>query len=84
MKEILVCKADPIGEDEVEGAILHVTDKLPDFQYQSGKDVLAMAMEYYQFQAKRVIEALDCLPQGVRYQVMIEILKESPNLYRGR
>jgi len=83
MKRMIVCKAEPIGGNIIEDVELHIKGKLPSMetkQLKSLKDV----EEIYKTEALNVFDVLSKhLPQGTRHQLLILMLKDAQNLYRG-
>jgi hypothetical protein len=79
-----ICKADPIGEnEEVPNCEIHITKSLPKLKL-IGEHVLHDVQAVYELEAKRLMTVLKkCLPQGTRHQLLIELLKDNVNLYRG-
>jgi len=81
MKKVTIHKAEPLRFKTVEGVEIHITKNLPPIDnVKSFKDV----EEFYKTDAVDLFDALKKnLPQGVLFQQLILMLKDSPNLYRG-
>lgn len=88
MKDIIVCKADGIGENTIEDMVIYINRPLPLFPAKPGEPLQAWMGEirsFYESQAGEIADALiNSLPQGTRHQLLIELLKREPNLQRGR
>jgi len=82
MKEIRLCKFDPLAEQVAEDTIIHITEKLPNFFSFKG---LENIREFYYDQAKLLMDALiNSLPQGVIEPLLIMFLESRISLYRGK
>ncbi|MFX0183867.1 MAG: hypothetical protein ACFE95_12355 [Candidatus Hodarchaeota archaeon] len=80
MKRIILSKADPITNKEpVDQAIIDIRQKLPKFE-----DLKHTEM-YYRDEAADLWEILkNHTPQGMRHQLLILMLKDKEDLYRGK
>jgi len=76
---IIISKADPITKDEsINDAEIHIKQKLPKF------DDLLMAKKNYHEEAKKLNNILKShLPQATRHELLILLLEDTVNLYRG-
>jgi len=79
MKSISLYKASPITKKKpVESAQITIEIEMP----QVGS--LKQAEQIYKRQAKGLLEVLSgALPQGTRHQLLIVLLQDSSNLYKG-
>ena len=81
MKYSRVCKGNQLLSDEVvESTRLDIDDTIPKFEFPNYEQV---AKEFYNDQAKKVLEALSHLPQGTKHQLLILLLQEKVNIYQG-
>ncbi len=75
MKEVKICKADPIGETEVQPVTIEVNGTLP------GPEELELA---YDLDAGALANALYySLPQGTFDRLIIKLMKRKTSVYRG-
>lgn len=83
MKNIMTLyKADPITDDKpVEDVEIHIFRILPHGEeFRSLREV----KEFYHVDALNLFHVLkNHLPQGTRHQLMILLLQDTENLYRG-
>jgi hypothetical protein len=69
----------PLGGHEAEPTEIKIKDSLPEFSS------LEEAGEFYQAQAEAIVSGLcSSLPQGTLHRLLIELLKRSPVLFRGK
>ena len=73
-----VAKADPISDVEVSDCTIRINQKLPSI-YTYNFDLSTR----YKKDAKAICKALKNLPQGTKHQLLILLLKEKEELYRG-
>ncbi len=77
MKELKVCKADPIGETEVQPVTIVINGTLPEIQL----DEVELA---YNLDAQALANALFySLPQGTFDRLIIKLMKRKTSIYRG-
>ena len=82
MKEIKLCKFDPLADQMAEDTIINITEKLPNFSFYTGSENIR---EFYYNQAKLLMDALiNSLPQGVIEPLVIMLLERRISLYRGK
>lgn len=76
---IVISKADPITNNEsINNAEIHIKQKLPKF------NDLLVAKKNYQEEAKKLNNILKThLPQATRHELLILLLQDTQNLYRG-
>jgi hypothetical protein len=82
MKKVTLCKAAPIIKDEpIEDVEIRIIDELPSlYRNKTSKEV----EEFYQREASKLFDILsNSLPGGTRHQLLILLLKDTENLYRG-
>jgi len=72
--------AEPLHGQTVEPVELHVTARLPK---DSVGHYLRPNEEVYAADADAVMRAIDALPQGTRYQVLMRMLAAAPTFYCG-
>lgn len=69
----------PLGGQKAEPTEIRIADPPPEFAS------LGEAGEFYRVQAEAIVLALiGSLPQGTLHQVLVELLRRSPVLYRGK
>ena len=82
VKTLKVYKASPVIHHEpVESVILEINGNLPDDP--SLANWQKRINEFYNDQAKIVMEALDQLPQGTKHRLLILMLEKQASYYRG-
>lgn len=87
MKTVIICKAEPLANQEPIPVTIIIDGDLPDFEalrkeYKS-LDFRELS-QYYQDQAELLINALyNSLPQGTFDRLGIEFMKKKVSLYRG-
>lgn len=81
MKRITLCKASPITRNEpVEDVEIHIKDELPDYRDKASREI----EKFYRQEALNLSDVLNKhLPQGTRHQLLILLLQDVENLYRG-
>ena len=79
MKTITLYKADPITNHlEVEDVNIIINQKLPEFRN------LKEAELFYNAQSEKLRKALaESLPQGMRYILLIKLLEDRIDYYKG-
>lgn len=79
MKIVTIHKADPIVTGKpIEETHIQIKKVLPKF------NSLQDARECYKEDADILCDALKALSQGTRYELLIQLLGDAPNLYRGK
>ena len=82
LKEIRICKADPISpslQEEISNYSIIINDVLPTNME------LVEAEKFYEFQATMIEDALfNSLPQGTYDRLGIKFMQRKVSLYRGR
>lgn len=78
MKEVKICKADPIGETEIQPVTIIVNGILPGPE---GGEELEIT---YDLDARALANALFySLPQGTFDRLIIKLMKRKTSIYRG-
>ena len=77
---ITVAKAEPVGEKLVEGVELHITGEL-NSRFQLTLNEIGAR---YLSEALMIMTALKQLPQGTRHELLIQMLRNTENMYVGR
>lgn len=72
--------AEPLHGQTVEPVALYVTARLP---RESTGHYLRPNEDMYKADADAVMRAIDALPQGTRYQVLMRMLAAAPTFYCG-
>ena len=81
---IFVCKADQLlAEEEVPSVHLRIEEKIPSLTADISAGWHKRAENFYDAQASEVHEALKSLPQGTRHSLLILLLQEKTDIYRG-
>lgn len=80
MKTIEVYKAQATGDETIESITLLLHDEIPELSRRS----LHPADEFYKGEAKKIMKALNVLPQGTKYQLLCMMLESAPVMYRGK
>jgi hypothetical protein len=78
MNTLNLYKADSISQKEILGSIIHIKDKLPEFE------TLTELEKCYDLQANELAYVLRItLPQAVYDRLIIAIMSDTVSLYRG-
>jgi hypothetical protein len=76
--DVIIAKAQPIGQEKVNGSTIHIADKVPDFES------LEAAENFYEEEAQRLMSALaTSLPQGTIHRLLVHMLQHVKCYYRG-
>jgi len=76
-----VCKASPIGHDEVDDGMLVFDAEVPELETAISLDNVRT---FYEKEAEKIMDVLNkCLPQGTRHALLVKMLQNSPIYYRG-
>lgn len=81
MKEIVVCKAEGVSDEPVEGVALRIELPLPTFDDPNWRKA---SRAHFQKDAQWVLNALKVLPGGTKRALMILLLEEEICLLRVR
>jgi hypothetical protein len=85
MTEVTVCKADPIGDQVIEDARIHITGKLPESKgpIESLPEFLAALAKVFDSQAEAIETALhDSLPGGTYDRLLGRMLERKATHFR--
>ena len=81
MKEIIVAKASPIGDQVIESVAIRIETGVPDFGHD--RDFVTQAQAFYDAEADKVVDALwTALPGGVIDRVLAKLLERHASLFK--
>jgi len=72
MKEVHVWKYDPMGDEENPGAVLHITQEIPNWSDLSLKEHARIL----DAQARDIVDVLKHLPQGVLVRAAVYLMQD--------